>query len=121
MTAKRKRPVSEDTGNWTELKFERSGGFKTKYHSPTLKSSKYGVHLYKTDLQADQNVKLFKNGTKVGIVADDTGDKKLKANKSGSRVSVNGRKVVKELGIEPGIALAGTKGEIMGKSGWIFE
>jgi len=69
MTAKRKRPVSEDTGNWTELKFERSGGFKTKYHSLTLKSSKYGVHLYKTDLQADQNVKLFKNGNKVGIVA----------------------------------------------------
>ena len=120
MTAKRIRQDTEAKGNWTELTFEKTG-FKTKYTSPTLKSSKYGIHLYRVDFKDGQHVRIFKNGSKVGILADERGNKKLKANKSGSRLTIGGKKVVKELALESGVTLAGVKAEIMGKQGWVFE
>jgi hypothetical protein len=107
---------------WSEISFERSGGFKApKFDEPTLKSSKHGIALYKTDLKDGDHVRLFSNGKRVAIMVDERGAKKVKSNKSGSRVQLSGKKVVAELKLEPGTILPGQLGEVNGKVSWIFE
>ena len=108
-----------DNEGWTELKFERRGG-TVKYDSPTLKVAKHGIALYKTDLADGQAVRLFKKGSRVAIIADDGGPKKLKANKSGTKMAITGKCVVRDLKLEVGAAYAGVPGNVKGKDGWIF-
>lgn len=118
----RKRTEAGGETSWSEINFERSGGFKApKFTEPTLKSSKYGVALYRTNLLNDQHVRLFANGKKVAVMADERGAKKLKANKSNSRVVIPGKNVLKELNIEAGVIMPGHLGEVNGKEAWIFE
>ncbi|MBE9547160.1 MAG: hypothetical protein IMF10_06675, partial [Proteobacteria bacterium] len=70
-----KRKKGEDS--WSEVTFPRaSGGFRSKYSSPSLKVGKYGLGIYCTDLQGDTQVKIFSNGSKIGICPDDSGSKK---------------------------------------------
>lgn len=117
----RKHKEADGSTSWTELSFERSGGFKTKYKEPSLKAGKYGITLYKTSFINEQRVKLFSNGSKIAIVADKDGPKKLKANKANTSVSIGGKKLAGQLNLEVGAVLSGTKGEVAGQEGWIFE
>ena len=105
---------------WTEYEF-KSGGLKTKFTTPTLKVTKSSIALYKTDFSDGQTVRIYQNGPAIGVVSDATATKKLRGNKCGSRVSINSRKMIRELGLEPGKALPGQKGEVNGKPGWIFS
>lgn len=115
-----KRKKGEEA--WTEISFERSGGFKTpKFSEPTLKSSKYAVALYRTNLIDGQHVRLFANGEQIAIMQDEKGAKKLKANKANTKVSISGKNVVRELGLKSGDTLPGQLGEVGGKEAWIFQ
>lgn len=115
----RRRDNGDDDGNWTELTFERKGA-QVKYTSPTLKASKHGIALYKTSFVGEQSIRIFRNGAKIGIIADEEGAKKLKSNKSNTRVTIAGKNVVRELKLEGGAILGGYKGTVQGKEAWIF-
>lgn len=121
MTAKVvKRKKGEES--WTEVEFPKAGtGFRSKYKEPSLKVGKYGLAIYCTDLKGDSQVKLFSNGSKIAIVPDPQGPKKIKADKKGRRLGIGGKKVAGQLGLEVGAVLNGVKGEVAGKSGWIFS
>lgn len=118
----RKRTEVDGQTSWKEIEFPRAGtGFRSKYTEPTLRATKYGLSIYQTDFVGDDKVKFFKNGSRIAIVADAEGPKKIKSDKKGKRLSLPGKKVAEQLGLEIGAVLTGTKGEIAGKSGWIFS
>ena len=109
--------------DWQEVEFPRaSGGFRSKYKEPSLRATKYGISLYCCDgLEGEMQVAIFSNGSKIAIVADDNGPKKIKADKKGRRLSLPGKKMAAQLGLEIGAMLIGEKGKVSGKQGWIFE
>ena len=116
----RKRTEAGET-SWTEIEFPKGGtGFRSKYKTPSLKVGKYGLSIYLTDLKGDDQVKLFTNGSKIAIGADPEGPKKVKADKKGRRLSIGGKKLAGQLGLEIGAVLSGSKGEVAGQDGWIF-
>ena len=119
----RKRQEASGEISWKEIEFPRAaGGFRSKYKEPSLKVSKYGLNLYCVDFVANQPVKIFSNGSKIAIVPDDEGSKKIKVDKkTGKRFSLPGKKIPDQLGLEIGKVLSGSKGEVQGKSAWIFQ
>ncbi len=119
MTAKVvKRKRGEEA--WTEVEFPRATAFRSKYVTPTLRATKYGLVFYCTDL-VDGQVKIFSNGSKVAIVPDAEGPKRLKQDKRSRKLTIGGKKTTEQVGLTIGQTLAGTKGEIMGQQGWVFE
>ncbi|MCK4488071.1 MAG: hypothetical protein KAU38_15100 [Desulfobacterales bacterium] len=118
----RKRTEADGEISWKEIEFPKGGGFRSKYKTPSLKVGKYGLGLYCCDgLEGDMKVKIFSNGSKIAIVPDSEGSKKLKSDKKGKRISLPGKKVASQLNLEIGKVLSGSKGEIAGQEGWIFE
>ena len=105
---------------WKEYEFKKAG-FVSNITKPTAKVTKSGINFYRIDFPGGQPVKVLQNGSSLALVADEDSPKKLKANKSGSRVSLGSKKMVQDLGLPIGSDLPGRKAEMNGKDAWVFD